>query len=143
MTHDTHAALYIYIYILLCTCIFVYARNSSVTSALLKQKNKNRRRILPLFDWFCVVLFSVPGALVPNLLAYLDDVASILVLSCLNPGSTAVPFWAQATRIICNLSPNGTAVLKGLTISDHLLGGRHLSRMRDQDGHWVYWFIRV
>ena len=34
----------------------------------------------------------------------------------------AVPFWGQTTQIVSNLSPNGTAVLKGLGLG----GGRQL-----------------
>ena len=40
--------------------------------------------------------------------------AGDIVLVSINPFRTAVPFWGQTTQISSNLSPNGTAVLKGL-----------------------------
>ena len=36
------------------------------------------------------------------------------IKGCINPFRTAVPFREQTTQIISSLSPNGTAILKGL-----------------------------
>ena len=46
------------------------------------------------------------------------------------PFWTAVPFWGQSTQILSSLSPNGTAVLKGLSCLHRLWNRTSVGRIK-------------